>query len=447
MAPAILPAASIKPNIPAWKRLGLKLKSAQPASPPYAAPAVVAPAATEPKEKRKREASDQESPHVKRVKNSVKIHEPTTDTTPNQSPITSVHKRRKSVTFTPETKTEDGDSVKQLYNGWVLKHQTIGLNSHDLSSKSASKTTPPLQSTEQIDSAIDEVLQEVKAAKKPKKEKKPKKSKLFKVQKVVRPERQLDPALSYLKQFHESRDTWKFNKIHQINLLKNAFDIEKIPSAYIEIFYKYVAGLKGGARKQLRDAAIAVKIKDMEEFTDEAAQSLDSTTLEPHLEGHHAENEALAAHEGPSQIGDEESVLQSLSDLTIKKRVAKRMRAERILDELAQEEHGSDREVNVSSESIKDEERDRDSQKRLKMTDGSTQKVRRKRKQRTNAVEDSSSSESSESESSSDDDPDDEPEQTEEESSSSSSSSSSASEDEGDDTESSEGESGSNESE
>src|ERR1700730_2373825 len=120
MAPAILPTDSIKPNIPAWKRLGLKLRSAQPASVPYAAP--VAAAATKPKwSHRKRETPDQESPHVKRVKNSAEFHEPKTDTTPNQSPITSGHKRRKSVTFTPETKTEDGDSVKQLYNGWVLK--------------------------------------------------------------------------------------------------------------------------------------------------------------------------------------------------------------------------------------------------------------------------------------------------------------------------------------
>jgi hypothetical protein len=129
----------------------------------------------------------------------------------------------------------------------------------------------------------------------------------------------------------------------------------------------------------------------------------------------------MGALEASSKISDEERVLQPLSDLTIQKRMAKRMRAERILDELAQEAQGSGEEVNGSSESIKDEEGDRESKKRLKMSDGSTQKVRRKRKQRTNAVEDSSSSDSSESESSSEDESEDE--QTDGESSSTSSSS------------------------
>lgn len=445
MAPAILSNDSIKPNIPAWKRLGLKLKSAQPASVPYIAPVVVAPAATEPKkEKRKRETPDQESPHGKRVKKAAEIYEPTTDTTPYQSPITFDLKRRKSVTFTPETKIEDGDSVKKLYNGWVLKHQTKAPNLLHLRSKSATKSSAQLQTTEQIDSAIDEVLQEVEAAKKPKKEKKPKKSKSPKSHRAVKPTREFDPALLYLKHFHESRETWRFNKIHQINLLKNAFDIDKVPSDYIEILYKYIVGLKGGARTQLRDAAIAIKVRDKEESEGNAARSMDSTMPEEDLEVLHAENGAMAALGASSEMGDEESILEPFSDLTIKKRMAKRLRAERILDELAQEAQGSGEDMNGSSESIKDGEGELDSQKRLKMNDGSTQKVRRKRKQRTNAVEDSSSSDSSESDSSSEDGPEDEREQ--EESSSSSSSSSSTSEDD-EDTESSEGESGSNDSE
>jgi hypothetical protein len=450
MAPAILSSEAIKPNIPAWKRLGLKLKSAQQESVPYAAPVVVAPVATEPKkEKRKREIKDQKAPLGKRVKlsKSAQVHEPTTDTTPSQSPITSGHQRRKSVTFTPETKTEDGDSIKQLYNGWIAKHPTQGPKFHELRSRSASKIPHPAQAAEQIDSAIDEVLQEVEAAQKPKKQKRPKKAKSPKSQKVVKPTKQLDPALSYLKLFHESKDTWKFNKIHQINLLKNAFDVEKIPSEYIEIFYTYVAGLKGSARTQLRDAAIAIKVKAQEESAMESAGDTDSITPGRELEGQFENDVAIVAPDSASEIGYEERVLQPLSDLTIKQRMAKRMRAERILDELAQEAQEPGEEVNGSSESVKDEEGDRESQKRLKMSDGSTQRLRRKRKQRTNAVEDSSSSDSTDSDSSSEDDDDEGiPEPTEEESSSSSSSSSSTSEGD-EDSESSESESGSNESE
>jgi hypothetical protein len=453
MAPAILAPEAVKVNIPAWKRLGLKLKSAQQESVPYVAPVVVAPAVPEPKkEKRKREIKEQEAPLGKRAKvsKSAKVHEPTKDTTPNQSPISSGDKRRKSVTFTPETKTEDGDSIKQLYNGWVAKHPTQGPNLHELRSRSASKSSEPTPGAEQINSAIDEVLQEVEAAKKPKKEKKAKKAKSPKFQKVVKSTKQLDPALSYLKLFHESKDIWKFNKIHQINLLKNAFDIEKIPSEYIEIFYDYVTGLKGRARSQLRDAAIAIKVKAQEESAARSAEDMDNNkSSEKELEGHLEENVAIAAPDSSSKIGYEENVLQPLSDLTIKQRLAKRMRAERILDELAQEAQEPGEEVNGSSESIKDEEEDRESQKRLKMSDGSTQRVRRKRKQRTNAVDDSSSSDSSDSDSSSEDDDDDDEDEeeesqepTEEESSSSSSSSSSTSED-GEDSGSSESGSGS----
>jgi hypothetical protein len=447
MAPAILPTEAMKPIIPAWKRLGLKLKSAQQQSVPYAAPVVVAPVVKEPKkEKRKREIKDQEAPLGKRVKvnKSAKVHEPTKDTTPNQSPITSGRKRRKSVTFTPETKTEDGDSIKQLYNGWVAKHPTQGPNFRDLRSRSAPKTSDPTQGAEQIDSAIGDVVQQVEAAKKPKKEKKAKSPNSQKVDKLTK---QLDPALSYLKLFHDSKDTWKFNKIHQINLLKNAFDIEKIPSEYIEIFYSYVAGLKGRARTQLRDAAVAIKVKAREESAVKVLENMDSITPEQEIEGHLEENAAIAVRDSPSKIEYEESVLQPFSDLTIKQRMAKRMRAERILDELAQEAHEPGEEVNGSSESVKDEEGDSESQKRLKMSDGSTQRVRRKRKQRTNAVEDSSSSDSIDSDSSSEEDEgEDVPEPTEEESSSSSSSSSSTSEDD-EDSQSSESESGSNESE
>lgn len=456
MAPGFVAPEAMKPNIPAWKRLGLKLKSAQQESVPYASPMVVAPVVpVAKKEKRKRVIKDQEAPLVKRVKvtKSAKLHEPTTDTTPNKSPITSGRERRKSVTFTPETKTEDGDSIKQLYNGWVAKHPTQAPNFHDLRSRSTSKTSEPTTGAQQIDSAIDKVLQEVEAAKKPKKEKRGKKVRSPKSQKVVKPTKQLDPAIFYLKLFHEYKDTWKFNKIHQINLLKNAFDIEKLPSEYIELFYSYVAGLKGRARTQLRDTAIAVKVKAQEESAEARSEGMDNGTPEKELEGHVEENIAINAPDSASKIGYEERVLQPLSDLTIKQRMAKRMRAERILDELSQEAQEPGEEVNGSMESVKDEEGDRESQKRLKMSDGSTQKVRRKRKQRTNAVDDSSSSsDSSDSDSSSEEGEDDEEEEeeaqepAEEESSSSSSSSSSTSEDD-EDSDSSESESGSNESE
>lgn len=62
--------------------------------------------------------------------------------------------------------------------------------------------------------------------------------------------------LEYLTQFHTDRASWKFNKAHQISLLKNIFDVSQIPKDYNEALRSYIAGLQGyGARNRLREAA------------------------------------------------------------------------------------------------------------------------------------------------------------------------------------------------
>jgi len=62
--------------------------------------------------------------------------------------------------------------------------------------------------------------------------------------------------LEYLSQFHTDRASWKFNKAQQISLLKNTFDVSRIPKDYNEALKAYIAGLQGdGARNRLREAA------------------------------------------------------------------------------------------------------------------------------------------------------------------------------------------------
>jgi len=62
--------------------------------------------------------------------------------------------------------------------------------------------------------------------------------------------------LEYLSQFHTDRATWKFNKAQQISLLKNIFDVSRIPKDYDEAVKVYIAGLQGdSARNRLREAA------------------------------------------------------------------------------------------------------------------------------------------------------------------------------------------------
>lgn len=443
-------AASVR--IPAWKRLGLKLKSAQEAPP------------TEdinPKRKRPNEVGESTS---------VKKSKPSSDSpglsVPDQ--ITPQPARKKSVTFTPETKVEDGDSIKQLFSTWVAEQK----NQEDLSAPVFQ--TPQYRSVEEsFDTTLDEKerrVRRVKTAKqgqanssdppkatestKPKKKKetnqlatpvtaeaepvdkslksteqskskkarKPRAAKSLTTQTL--PEK---PFLAYLKQYTDSRDTWKFNKNHQTHLLKRLFNIDIVPSEYAYYIYEYVKGLQGGVRTRLRDSALAVKVKDLEEPFPEDMENSEQRKRDYNIAMNEYVATMMAAEVGPN-VRYEEGVLLGLSDLAMPTRVAKRKRVERVLAELA----SGPEETNGGSSGGKDMVMgDDESQKRLRMNDGSSQKVVRKRKQRTAVVDDETSSEedSSDSDDSSSDESTMQRVDREDTSSSSSSSSSSGSED------------------
>jgi hypothetical protein len=140
----------------------------------------------------------------------------------------------------------------------------------------------------------------------------------------------------------------------------------------------------------------------------------------------------MTAANASSTMGYEEGVLMGLSDANMAKRVAKRMRAEQILAELETTQDSSE----VVGKGLANG--DNDSQKRLRMNDGSTQRVARRRKQRTATVEDTSSSNSDDSEDDSSDDSVTERDGGDDTSSSSSSSSSGSESEEEDSEEDSE---------
>lgn len=273
----------------------------------------------------------------------------------------------------------------------------------------------------------------MKRSKKPKPEK-PEKSrqpnKPAKVAKVTKPSIPVSrPFLTYLKTYCESRDTWKFNKNHQNHLLRHAFNIEVIPTDYALHLFEYVRGLQGGVRTRLRDTALEIKVKDQEE----GAAGFPSTMSDPDKKQKDydtAMNEYVAtmtAINAPARMGYEEGAMLGLSDAAMAGRVAKRMRAERILAELASSPERDSNGIALISQE--------DKSKRIRLDDGSAFKVARKRKQRTVMDVESSSSESDSSDS-------EEEEVTEkagekEDTSSSSSSSSSESESESESGESS----------
>lgn len=417
-------------HIPAWKRLGLKLKSAQETSEPAGEPS------TEPDTlKRKRTDATTDDTLAKKSRTSLNLLRQLE----SQGPVTPQLARKKSVTFTKETKVEDGDSIKQLFNSWVAEQKSTNPSFEFSNSAPVFKTPGAPRVEEEVDANLDEKERRVKRVKTPKPEKPQKSKQPKKPTKATKPSAPSSrPFLAYLKEYCESRSTWKFNKNHQNHLLRNAFDLEVIPSDNTHYLFEYVRGLQGGVRTRLRDTALAIKVKDQEDGTAVIESTMADRFQRDYdmaMKEHVAEMTALNA---PSSMGYEEGVLLGLSDRAMAKRVAKRLRAERILEELASSPDG----IGAAVANGDDDEGD---QKRLRYSDDIPQlKAPRKRKQRTAVDNDSSSSsdDSSNSDEESSDasaEQDDQGEDGDDDTSSSSSSSSSESDsEEGDSGDSSE---------
>lgn len=437
-------------RIPAWKRLGLKLKSAQD-TPPETASADI------PSPKRKRLGKVDEASSVKKPKLS-----------PDSLKVTPLPARKKSVTFTPETKSKDGDSIKALFSAWVAEQK----NQEELSAPVFQISKWPTVE-EAFDTTLDEKERRVqrvnpvkqgdpevtdspkaKDSKKAKRKKEtshlpnsgpteaesgqekvkspaPTKTKKAKKAKPVKdsptPALPEKPFLAYLKQYSDSKDTWKFNKNHQSHLLKHLFNIDVVPSSYTKYLYEYIKGLQGnGVRTRVRDSAIAVKVKDLEDPFPTDMENSEQRKRDYDTAMSEYVATMMAADVGPD-VGYEEGVLLGLSDAAMPTRIAKRKRAEWILAEIGS---GAGEVTEKETVVVEDE-----SQKRLRMNDGSAQKVARKRKQRTMVEEDDTSSEEdfSDSEDSSSDESTTQRVNAEGSSSSSSSSSSGSEDSESDD--------------
>ncbi|KAF6821927.1 hypothetical protein CPLU01_12323 [Colletotrichum plurivorum] len=264
----------------------------------------------------------------------------------------------------------------------------------------------------------------------------------------------IKPSLEYLRNWKHARQAWKFNKNYQTILMKRVFQPDSIPSSDIDTFYEYIRDLKGYTRTRLRETAAEVKQEDAAKG---AAGFPDGT---PNMDSKQSEYEKVLV--GLMQLGsdggkrkrfDEPGFVSQSSDVAVTQRVIKRMRAETILDELAESEDSdamtidTEETANTSAAAAAQEE-EQPVDKRAKLNDGTRQRSRKKRI----TADDSSSDESSDDDSddddtsssgSSSDDSDNESEvqrqaaQRDAETSSSSSSSSSEDEDDSSDDDSS----------
>ena len=140
-------------------------------------------------------------------------------------------KRRKSVSFTSDTKTGDGDTATTLTEDQDRALIAAAKRAEDDSDQAIKNTNGPIANPPKGKSR-----EEAKTA-----------------------------YLDYLSQFHNDKSNWKFNKAKQTDLLKNLFNIYRIPTEYNEALLAYIDGLQGlGAKQRLRAQASQL-IEDIKE--------------------------------------------------------------------------------------------------------------------------------------------------------------------------------------
>lgn len=249
----------------------------------------------------------------------------------------------------------------------------------------------------------------------------PKKPKPAKKKKASKPQpnpppHDLTPSLEYLRTWHKARDAWKFNKNHQTLLLKYTYKAEALPAADIDAFYLYINDIKGGSRTRLIEQAEEVRKKDMEAgpkgFPDgtkgaEEKQGQYEEMLANLLKEKEAAKEDGSSNGAPKRSFDEVEFTLRTVDKDVQQRLVKRMRAELVIDVLKSSSGEDDAAAPSATSSRVKVPVLNGTDAKATGAEGAKQKTKRRKKLRT-ADTDSSSSESesssdSDSDSSSDD--------------------------------------------
>lgn len=196
--------------------------------------------------------------------------------------------RRKSVAFTPDTKKKDGDSGQTWFKKWAAEQK--GEDSENIEQpsftsapatiegpkeiakvekkekKKDTKEKASSRETEAAAFAASAAAKEEQDAAQPTLEQ-PKPSKDTKTQPAPTTKgKKKDPSIyiSYLNQYYNDRDNWKFNKAKQNDVVDNALNIFRIPDEHSDALLEYIKGLKGaGVIERLRQKTLAT-IKELD---------------------------------------------------------------------------------------------------------------------------------------------------------------------------------------
>jgi hypothetical protein len=185
--------------------------------------------------------------------------------------------RRKSVSFTPDTKKLDGSSGQDLFKNWVAEQNGVYLN-FDYVDPGDDPVPAVVPEKPQEAPAPEVEKQKEKAVKAPAAEK-PKSVSPPATKPATKPDtpapatttpakgKKKDPSIyvSYLTQYHEDRAHWKFNKAKQNDVVDNALNIFRIPNTHSEALLEYVQGLKGAGVVERLKGRCESTVKELDE--------------------------------------------------------------------------------------------------------------------------------------------------------------------------------------
>ena len=224
-------------HVPAWKRLGLKLKNGtQAANEVSASPAAEQPSSSTKTKKRKATeiSGTPVASHDKAVDSAARSESTPTKAKATDRPL----KRKKSVAFADGTKNDDGDANEKLLEYYVA--QQAG-GEDQFSKAEVAQFTAPSKAH-----SANEPSTKLNGA--PKEAKKEKKKKERTRSTDTKTQLQQDPSyVTYLKEYRSSPATWKFNKTQQIKLLNNIYNTYWLPCELDDALASYLAGLQGAS--------------------------------------------------------------------------------------------------------------------------------------------------------------------------------------------------------
>jgi hypothetical protein len=202
-------------------------------------------------------------------------HRETSKDSNNSSSSPTRFDRRKSVTFTPDTKRVDGSSAQDMFKKWVADQKGDAAFSAAIADF-VPVTLPPgaFQEPTKIDKDEREETEPKASVSKISKSNnstgavpQDKPAPATETPNSTSKGKKKDPSIyvSYLTQYHIDRDHWKFNKAKQNDVIDNALNIFRIPAEHSEALLEYVQGLKGaGVIERLSDKCEAT-LKDLNE--------------------------------------------------------------------------------------------------------------------------------------------------------------------------------------